>query len=47
MDSYFLGDTKTAGQRLNQDLDEYFRAKPAAAAADKPQPVAEGEGAKQ
>lgn len=30
MDAYFLKDEKTAAQRLNADLDEYWKSKPAA-----------------
>jgi hypothetical protein len=29
MDSYFLKDEKTAAQRLNTDLDDYWKHKPA------------------
>ena len=53
MDAYFLkGDPKTAHSRLNEDLDDYFKQKPAAAAPAaappaEPVAVAEGEGAKQ
>ena len=33
MDDYFLKDEKTAPQRLNADLDDYWKAKDAAAPA--------------
>ena len=43
MDAYFMKDAKTATQKLDTDLDDYFKNKPAEAAAE---PIAEGEGAK-
>lgn len=33
MDAYFLKDEKTAAQKLNSDLDDYWKVKPAAEAA--------------
>jgi hypothetical protein len=32
MDAYFLKDEKTAAQRLNADLDDYWKSKPTAEA---------------
>lgn len=53
MDAYFMKDSKTAVQRLDNDLDDYFKTKPAETEAEAeaeveaaPEPIAEGEGAK-
>lgn len=42
MDDYFLKDEKTAPQRLNADLDDYWKAKDAAAPAPAQDAAPEG-----